>query len=493
MQGELIDNQGQRITLEYITHNAWQIRKGRAKQARVWVYAKTDVAYAAEVDNTKLENTVEKDGLIVQGELIDNQGQRITLESIKQSAWQLRKGRAKKAMVWVYAKTGLAYTAEVDSTKFENTVEKNGLIMQGELIDNQGQRITLECIKQRTWKNRQGLWVLVKTTTKYDPPFDINDLQNTKEKNGLVVQGELIDNQGQRINLEYITQKVWQLRKDQAKKARVWVYAKTGVAYPIEVNSTKLENTVEKDGLIMQGELIDNQGQRITLECITQRTWQLRKDRAKQARLWVYAKTGVAYAAEVDSTKFENTVEKNGLIMQGELIDNQGQRITLEYITQSAWQLRKDQPKKAMVWVYAKTGLAYTAEVDSTKLENTVERDGLIMQGELIDNQGQRITLESITQSAWQLRKKSAATSSNLDKKIVSQSLSITHTHTANASPTFFSPINKRKASHIASEVEIIDILQRAERSGLLDELSSCQVDNYDEIEELLSKKPKYI
>ncbi|WP_131781239.1 hypothetical protein [Legionella gresilensis] len=179
----------------------------------------------------------------------------------------------------------------------------------------------------------KGVWVYEKTGIAYPNLEDIPNLKNTEIQHGLVVKGQL-EVYGHSIKLEYITQDALLIRQRQ-----VWVIKGTSQVYQGEI--TNYTSSTNKKGTFSQtGEGKDEQGNVLTLECINPKTL-----RARQQQVWVIKGTSQVYQGEI--TNYTSSTNKKGTFSQtGEGKDEQGNVLTLECITQNALRQRQKKDKQ---------------------------------------------------------------------------------------------------------------------------------------------------
>ncbi len=168
--------------------------------------------------------------------------------------------------IWVHADTGKVYTKNVDEGRFINIKTKNGRIIQGDLLQKNDQLVKLEFIsKERSaLRRRKKIWVHSGTDKIYTKNVDESRLINVKMKNGCIIQGDLRQENGRLVGLEFISK----ARNSQRQRREVWVYSGTSIVYAEDVDENQLINSKKKNGYIVLGDLLQEDGQTVCLELI---------------------------------------------------------------------------------------------------------------------------------------------------------------------------------------------------------------------------------
>ncbi len=384
-----LDQDQQRVQIEYITQNALNGRKGS------WVYLGTASTVEGLTEDQILGRNTQSKGKSQKttAYFLDQYQQPVQIEYITQSALDGRKGS------WVYLGTGSKVEGLTEGQILGVNTQSRGKSQKttAYFLDQYQQPVQIEYITQGALNKRKGSWVYLGTGSKVEGLTEDQILGvNTQSKGkSQKTTAYFLDQDQQPVQIEYITQGVLNNRRRKGS----WVYLGTG---------SKVEGLTEDQvlGVNTQGKgksqktiayFLDQDQQPVQIEYITQRALNGRKGS------WVYFGTG---------SKVEGLTEDHilGVNTQGSgksqkttayFLDQDQQRVQIEYITQNALNGRKGS------WVYLGTG---------SKVEGLIEDQilGVNTQGKgksqkttayFLDQDQQRVQIEYITQNALNGRK----------------------------------------------------------------------------------------
>ncbi|HRD68516.1 MAG TPA: hypothetical protein PK657_00070 [Legionella sp.] len=405
------------ITIECITKAVLMYREA------IWVYPEgSDKVYQGSFPED-LENRLEehhptytKQGLLKTLTFRNTDEQTVTVECITKTAL------IKRAQVWVCPKGSNTLFMGTFPEDWENRVEeyqptfnKKGLLKTLTFMSDKKKKVTVECISKTVLTHRTAVWVypkgsdvIYRGTFPRDWEAQLGIYKPTYNKEGHLETLTFPDDTEQMVTIECIT------KQKLKERALIWVCPmgsdnvyQGSVPQDLQTHLEKYQPVYTKKRVLKTITFLDDNEQMVTVECIT------KKALIKRERIWVCPKgSSTIYQGSLPENwqdriaEYHPTYTKNGLLETLTFVNDNCQRVTVEYITRHVLNQRAD-----VVWVSPKGSNSIYQNPFPKGWENKIEdfkptynkMNRLETLNFPVSN-GQTVTVECITKQAFKKR-----------------------------------------------------------------------------------------